>query len=99
MEQIKKKKAPKVEKMTRKNVRKFIDERLDLKMYDEALDLIRRFRVKEYTVTRTTAKKDHKLPEKVIDKLHSFEVKNPHYSCAAPMKLYLKAEIEQFSLQ
>jgi hypothetical protein len=47
-------------------------------------------------ITKTTAMNEYKLSDAQIDKLLFCETKNPHYSCAKPMKLLLKDEVVNY---
>lgn len=85
-----------MEKLTRKTAPCHIDNLLDKKDYVKALDIVRRYRTKGYTITRTTAIKEHNLNIEQLSKLNSLEVRNPHFSTASPMVLYLKQEINNY---
>lgn len=71
---------------------------LESKQYDAALDVIHRYRIKDETVTQTTLKKDYKLSDDEISNLHYLNVKNPYYSSASPMKLFLHKEVKEYLL-
>lgn len=48
-------------------------------------------------ITKTRAKSEFRLNEADLSKTSFFEVKNPHYATAAPMKLFLLDHIESVS--
>lgn len=54
--------------------------------------------VNEIFVTLTDLKKEYRLSQKWIELLGPAdkEKKNPHYRCAAPMKLYRKSRVDEF---
>lgn len=53
---------------------------------------------KEYAyITKTRAKSEFRLNDKDLNKVSSFEVKNPIFATSYPMKLYLLNEIETLS--
>ena len=81
-------------KITRKTVREEISRLTSLGQFDEALNLVLRFKVKGFTITHSTIKRDYKLPNNLIENLSFRAVKNPHYSSAAPMKLYLTCQVQ-----
>ena len=45
-------------------------------------------------ITKSRAMKEYKLTEEDLDKLNYMSVKNPHYSSAKPMKLYLLDQVK-----
>lgn len=49
------------------------------------------------SVTASTAKKDHGLSERDLQRLPCREVRNPHYRCAAPMRLYPLRDVYEAS--
>ena len=56
--------------------------------YKEALWYINQINTHKNYVVKSTAVQTYKLTEKQLSKIPYEEAKNPHYSCAAPMKLY-----------
>lgn len=64
------------------------------KCHIKALDLIRRYKLSGYTITKSRAKREYGLTEQQIMKLPYNEADNPYYKIAEPMKLYLKAQCE-----
>jgi hypothetical protein len=96
---MKKTKTPKVPNhINRTNVNIFVENYIEHLRYVEALDLVSRFKLSGYTVTKTTVKKTYKLKDADIAQLVSIEVKNPHYSTSAPMVLYLKYQVENYNI-
>lgn len=85
----------KKEKITSVNVCEYIDRAIMNSKYDEALDLVRRFRVSGYTMTGSRIKKEFGIRNNDISLLSYYEAKNPHYVCAGPMKLYLIAQVKK----
>jgi hypothetical protein len=77
-------------------VREYIDGHLALGEYVHALALISQFKVRGYTVTHSTAKKEYKLKERQLKYMQFAEVQNPHYKTGAPMKLYLIRQLKKF---
>jgi hypothetical protein len=67
--------------------------------YKEALELVRRFKVKNVTVTKLTLKKKYGLNSKEIESLDFIEVDNPHFKSAGNMKLYLRGEAYRLQLK
>ena len=59
-----------------------------------ALELVRIKHLVGFTITKSTLKTLYGLKPKQIDLLNFLEVKNPHYKCSPPMKLYLIGEVE-----
>lgn len=52
----------------------------------------------KYTnICKSTALKEYKLTENDLNNIQYQEVKNPHYSCAKPMKLYNLLEIKNYA--
>jgi hypothetical protein len=49
-------------------------------------------------ITYTRAKKEYKLKDTDLYALQYMERRNPYYSCAAPMKLYLKSDVYKVAL-
>ena len=47
-------------------------------------------------ITKTTAITEYKLTPKELENFSCFEAKNPHSSCAAPMKLFYKDELVNY---
>lgn len=64
--------------------------------YPEALELIKKYKVKGLSVTKATLKSKYGLKPKDIEKLHYIEVDNRMYA-TAPMRLYLRAEAFYYS--
>lgn len=62
------------------------------KRYKEALEFVRKHKLKNLTVTRETLKSKYNLKPKDIEKLHYIEMDNPHFKSAGNMQLYLRAE-------
>jgi hypothetical protein len=87
------KKKTKVE-ITKKNVHQFIEAAINEMEYGEALELVGRFKVSGFTATYTTLKKKYKLSENQIESLEFREVKNPRYSTASPMRMYLIKQVK-----
>ena len=50
-------------------------------------------------VTKTRARREFGLRESDLDRLPHVACRNPHYSCAAPMQLYLLADVRRISVQ
>lgn len=46
-------------------------------------------------ITATRAKDDYDLTEADLKTLRHLERPNPHYKCAAPMRLYLRSQVEE----
>jgi hypothetical protein len=82
--------------ITRENVETHIARLENDLKYKEALELVRRFRPKDIVVTKKTLKSVYRLKNNEIESMTFIEVKNPYYSCAGPMKLYLKSEAMQW---
>lgn len=80
--------------VSRKNVHLVVDYCIQIGDFNQALDLIYRYRVKGYTLTQSSVKKEYKFKPKQFEQLAVLEVKNPHYSTSAPMRLYLKSQVE-----
>ena len=47
-------------------------------------------------IVATTAKKDYALNEDDLSEIRCKQVRNPHYSCAAPMRLYRVVDIQRY---
>lgn len=69
------------------------------KRYEEALELVRKHKLKHLTVTRTTLKTKYNLKPKDIEQLNYIEMQNPHFKSAGKMRLYLRAEAFNHSLK
>jgi len=67
--------------------------------YDEALEMLKEYRVRRLSVTKSTLKSEFGLKPKDIEKLHFIEVENPEYKSAPPMKLYLRTEAHRLWLK
>ncbi len=81
-------------KVNRKNVAEQIAAFTSEKKWKESLNLIKRFKVRNQTVTKDTVRRKWHVSEKQMQQLNFIEVPNPYYSSvSAPMKLYLIAEI------
>lgn len=65
----------------------------------EALELLKKYKVKNLSVTKSTLKNKYELKPKYIEKLHYIEVDNPHFKNAGKMRLYLRAEAYYHSLK
>ena len=70
-----------------------LEQKLKKKHYRKALQIIYKYKVGGYTVTKTRLKNEYKLSSVQIKKLNYIEVTNPHYKTSSPMKLYLIKEI------
>lgn len=66
--------------------------------YPEALELIKKYKVRGLSVTKATLKSKYGLKPKDIEKLHYIEVDNRLYA-TVPMRLYLRAEAYCLSLK
>lgn len=82
-------------KITKKNVKEKIIELENQSKYALALELARRYKPKDVTVTKSTLKKDYRLKNAEIEQMSFLAVKNPRFQSAAPMKLYLKSEAKK----
>lgn len=82
-------------KITKENVKEKIIELENQSKYTLALELVRRYKPKDVTVTKGTLKKEYGLKNTEIEKMTFLKVDNPHFSSAAPMKLYLKSEAKK----
>lgn len=67
--------------------------------YAEALEMLKTYKVKSLSVTKSTLKSKYGLKPKDIEKLHYIEVENPHFKNAGPMRLYLRDEAYRHSLR
>lgn len=87
------------QKVTKKNVAEHLTALFAEKKWVESLDLIKRFKVRNATMTKRTIKEKWKITDEQLGELNFLEVPNPYYSSvSAPMKLYLIAEInDKFS--
>lgn len=83
-----------IKKETVEKRMKMTDEFIGNKKFTEALELAGRSRLKGYLITQTRAIQLYKTSKVKLDAVQCREVKNPHFSKAASMKLYLIAEIE-----
>lgn len=70
-----------------------VNKHLNRRWYTRALTLIAKYRLPGYCITQTRAKTEFKLTDKQLSKFKFIEAKNPHYSSAPPMKLYLLKQI------
>ena len=73
---------------------KLVEKQLKNKRYDNALEIICEYRLKNYTITKSRAKSEYNLKDKDFKVLSYAAVDNPYYKCAGAMKLYLKKELE-----
>ncbi len=73
---------------------KMTDELIKRKDFTKALELAGRSRLSGYLITRTTVIQKYNTSKVKLRNVQFREVKNPHFSSAASMKLYLIAEIE-----
>lgn len=80
-------------KSTRLAHEKSVDQQLKNKCYDNALEIICEYRLKNYTITKSRAKSEYNLKDKDFKVLSYAAVDNPYYKCAPKMKLYLIQEL------
>jgi len=83
-----------IKKETLEKRKKMTNELITQKKFHEALELAGRSQLRGYLITQTTVIERYKTSKKKLEQVHCREVKNPHFSKAASMKLYLIAEIE-----
>lgn len=80
-------------KINKKNILQHIETLSKEKKWKESLDLVKRFKVIEVTMTKSRIMSECKVSQKDIEQLNFIEVSNPYYSVSAPMKLFLIAEV------
>jgi len=72
-----------------------IETLIDRKEYKEALDIVKKYRIKGYTANGSTLLKNGLgIKPKDLPSLCNVRVRNPFYRCAGDMKLYLIREAE-----
>ena len=81
-------------KSTLDNVKEKIRELEKSKKFKEILSLLDQYMIAGYTCTKSRLKSEFGLKPKQIKMLYYSEVKNPYYSNAAPMKLYLISQVK-----
>ena len=71
-----------------------VDELLKNKKYEKARDIVNYYKLKDYQICLTTLRQQYYYTYKAEREinLNYAEMENPHYSSAAPMRLYLEAE-------
>lgn len=75
---------------------KLVDILIDAKDWGEALELASRFVPgKGYIICKTRLKSEYKIKEEDLKTLTHKIKKNPHYTSAAEMVLFLKAEVDE----
>lgn len=73
---------------------KLVEKQLKVRRYDNALEIIIKYRLKNYTITKSRAKSEYNLKDKDFKVLSYAAVDNPYYKCAPKMKLYLIQELK-----
>jgi hypothetical protein len=61
--------------------------------FKSALDIASRYPL-DFVICKTRLMKQYKVCQEDLIKLNVIEKKNPHYTSAPPMKLYLEAEVK-----
>lgn len=79
--------------INKKNVSDYIQNHIDNKDFSEALNLVSRFKVSGWTITKSRAINEYGISKKSIEGLNHVLVANPYYRKAGDMKLYLIAEV------
>lgn len=80
------------------SLRQTFEKYINQKRYQLAIKLARKYKIKGVFGTARTIKVKFGLSNQEILKLQCVEVDNPHFKCAAPMKLYLLAQAEDFAI-
>ncbi|MCT4582761.1 MAG: hypothetical protein N4A35_15210 [Flavobacteriales bacterium] len=73
---------------------KLVEKQLKIKRYDNALEIICEYRLKNYTITKSRAKSEYNLTDKDFKALSYVAVDNPYYKSAPKMKLYSIQELK-----
>jgi ribosomal protein S13 len=84
---------------TIEKLRNQVDNLIETGNFKSALDIASRYPLgigssKSYVICKSRLINEYKVSEIDLNKLNVIERKNPHYSSAANMKLYLEAEVE-----
>lgn len=75
---------------------------LKRKWYAKAEKFLQNHMLEGYTMTAGRIKDTYGVTKKQLEqeKIHYIQLKNPYYSCASPMKCYIKREVEdKFSIK
>ncbi|MBC9812178.1 hypothetical protein H9Y05_06765 [Crocinitomicaceae bacterium CZZ-1] len=79
------------------SLRQTFEKCIKQKFFKKAISLACKYKLKGVFGTAQTIKVKYGLSNLEISKLQCVEVDNPHFKCAAPMKLYLLAQAEHLA--
>ncbi len=82
------------QEITRAKAIEIIDDLTAEGCYSAAIEMVCKHRIGGLTATRDTIKKKFGINKLQLQLLHSYDVPNPYYEDAPPMRLYLLAEAE-----
>lgn len=88
-----------IKQSTIEKLRNEVDQLIETENFKSALDIASRYPLsigssKSYVICKSRLMNEYEVSEIDLNKLNVVERKNPHYSLAANMKLYLEAEVQ-----